>query len=497
MKINKFYFSVSTNAFQIEGGRSLHGRTDSIWDWFTKTYYQIPPVNSVAREINSIEVASDFYHKYKTDAKILKKLGVDAFIYNLDWARVFPKNQDQINPAGIQFYDDVFAQLHERNIKPIPILFHWDTPMWAELKGGWASRDILPAFRNYCAAMFKYLGKYTDIWFVNDENKSFTIDGYLTGLFPPCHKNEHAFVNAVHNLVLSGAIAKEEFLKAKALGYVSPQAILGIDDDWSPPVLEFVNHKEGEKLLQNYNAWMRDLWLDPNLLGHYPQEFMDYIRENQLEITITAEDLKYIKKFKLDFIGWNFYRPAFISPKSLEINKNLVHKPPGAFPFGDVQIVLPKSHPNYTKWMWPIAPQYMQTGLEQLKAKYDLPVFIVESGLGDFDDKSQPLICDYDRINYLHGMVEQVELCRHQDLNLMGYSVWTYCDIFSPSAGYRKDYGLVSVDFNSPIRERKPKLSYVWYQQVIESRGQDIFVDKHKLEQKLERLLETWDIFLK
>ncbi|WP_250638274.1 family 1 glycosylhydrolase [Spiroplasma clarkii] len=131
--------------------------------------------------------------------------------------------------------------------------------------------------------------------------------------------------------------------------------------------------------------------------------------------------------------------------------------------------------------MWPIAPQYLQEGLQGLKAKYDLPVFIVESGFGDFDDKSQELICDLDRIAYLQGMLTEVKAARTKDLNLIGYSIWTYCDIFSPSAGYRKDYGLVSVDFNSPIKERKPKLSYVWYQQVIESRGEDVTVNEKLL----------------
>ncbi|WP_250638275.1 glycoside hydrolase family 1 protein [Spiroplasma clarkii] len=345
MKKDKFYFSVSTNAFQIEGGRNLHGRTDSLWDWFTKTYYHIPPVNSTAREINSIVEASDFYHKYPSDVKILSKLGVDAFIYNLDWARVFPTDGTKINPMGIQFYDRVFSELVAGNVKPIPILFHWDTPMWAEIKGGWTNREILTSFKNYCAAMFKYLGKYTDIWFVNDENKSFTVDGYLTGQFPPCFQDENAFVKAVHHLALSGAIAKAEFKKAKELGYVSPDAILGIDDDWSPPVI-MAGVDADQKLIDNYNAWMRDLWLDPNLKGTYPQEFLDYIKSKKLDLKITPADLKLLQDNKLDFIGWNFYRPYFITSKTALIPEDQLHRPPGKLPFGDFQIVLPKIIPT-------------------------------------------------------------------------------------------------------------------------------------------------------
>ncbi|WP_233485423.1 family 1 glycosylhydrolase [Spiroplasma sp. ChiS] len=56
----KFIFPASICAFQIEGGRSLGGRTESIWDEFTKRNFSILPLGKAEREINSIEVAADF-----------------------------------------------------------------------------------------------------------------------------------------------------------------------------------------------------------------------------------------------------------------------------------------------------------------------------------------------------------------------------------------------------------------------------------------------------
>ncbi|ASP28066.1 6-phospho-beta-glucosidase [Spiroplasma corruscae] len=496
MKKHDFLFSVSTNAFQIEGARSLHGRTDSLWDWYTKTYYKVPPVGSTEREINSIEVSSDFYHKYKSDIKIMKDLGLNAFVYNMDWTRIFPTNENYINPMGIQFYVNLFEELRNNNIKPIPILFHWDTPMWLEIKGGWESKEILKAFRNYCATVFKYLGKYTDIWFVNDENKSFTLDGYLGDTFPPCKNSPTSFVKAIHNLNMSGAIAKEEFLKAKELGYITESSILGIDDDWSPPVIwgDEKNDTLNNELLENYNSWMRDFWIDPNILGKYPSVFWDYIKEKNLDPNILEGELEYLSKYKLDFIGWNFYRPYFITNKNMIIDKTLLHKEPVNFDFGNFSVVLPKEHKNYTKWLWPIFPEYLEVGLKAYKDKYNLPIMIIENGFGDFDDKSKKLILDYDRINYLKPIIDIITKCREKELNLFGYSLWTYCDIFSPSAGYRKDYGLVSVDFNSPILERKPKLSYCWYKNVIKSNGKVTDFNKKELENELNELLDNWNI---
>nr|WP_240700331.1 family 1 glycosylhydrolase [Spiroplasma melliferum] len=204
----KFIFAASTCAFQIEGGRSLGGRTESIWDEFTKRNFSIPPLGKAEREINSIEVAADFYSKYKTDARIMKRMGLQGLVYNMDWTRIFPKNSTDFNPEGIKFYDDVFKTLVENGIKPIPILYHWDTPMWAEIQGGFENRNVIEWFRNYVRVVFQYLGKYSNLWFVNDENSTFTLDAYLNDYLPPAKNDKTAFAKAIHHLNLSAAIAK-------------------------------------------------------------------------------------------------------------------------------------------------------------------------------------------------------------------------------------------------------------------------------------------------
>jgi len=304
MKLKKdypFLFSTSVNAFQIEGGRNLGGRTDSIWDEFTKRNFYIPPVGSTEREINSIEVASDFYHKYRTDAKIMKNMGVNAFAYCMDWARIFPKNGTDINGEGLKWTIDMFDALIENGVTPIPILYHWDTPLLAEIQGGLNSPKFLDWWRNFVAAVFKHLGKKTDYWFVNDENSSLTMSGYWKERHPPQKGDPFAFVQALHTLNMSGAVAKEEFVKAKKLGYVNEKAMLGIDHDWSPPIAyqQTENNLEAVKI---YDQWIKNLYLDPNLKGTYPQPFLDLAKS--LNYEIKESDLDYLKANLLDFIGW-------------------------------------------------------------------------------------------------------------------------------------------------------------------------------------------------
>lgn len=122
---------------------------------------------------------------------------------------------------------------------------------------------------------------------------------------------------------------------------------------------------------------------------------------------------------------------------------------------------------------------------------------IAENGYGDFDQKeSNNMIKDILRINYLQPHINQVKIAVEKNVNLIGYSLWIYCDIFSPSGGYCKNYGLVSVDFNSSIKKRTPKLSYIWYRNVIKNRASDVSIDQADLEQQLQILLDQWDLWL-
>jgi 6-phospho-beta-glucosidase len=91
----------------------------------------------------------------------------------------------------------------------------------------------------------------------------------------------------------------------------------------------------------------------------------------------------------------------------------------------------------------------------------NIPILILENGLGLFDKSINGLILDKPRIRYLRDHIKEVMKAYNAGENVIGYSLWTYCDIFSPSAGYRKDYGLVNVDFEDGNRPRTPKLSYV------------------------------------
>lgn len=463
-----FIFSTSTCSYQIEGGRLLGGRKHSNWDKFTIENHYIPPQGSPEREIASIDVAADYYHKYKIDSKIMREMKVNGFAYNLDWARIFPDDTGKVNEEGLSFYENVFKSLVKNGIKPIPILYHWDTPTWLENKGGTSSRFFLESFRQFSKIMFKRLGKYTNIWYVNDENSSYTTQAYLDNYCPPGKKSEKEFWKAIYYLSISGAIAKEEFEIAKKNKYISQDSLLGIDHDWNPAIPYNKNDIDDVKACEIFNEYNLDLYLNPNIIGSFPKCFFDAIKKLNLKNIVLVDDLKLLKNNTLDLIGWNYYRPAIIaSPKRLKENIEW-HIKPQNFITKDAYIVFPKKE-RYTSWNWLIKPQYLSIGSHFLWKKYKKPLMILENGIGYFDKRNNGIVEDHYRIDYLNEHLREVQKAINEGVPFIGYSLWTYCDIFSPSGGYRKKYGLVGVDFDNKNLIRYPKASMFWYKNVIEN----------------------------
>lgn len=466
--LKEFIFSTSTCSYQIEGGRLEGGRTHSNWDKFTIENYYIPLEGAAEREINSITHAADYYNKYKLDATIMKEMGVNGFVYNLDWARIFPDDSGIINEAGLDFYENAFKSLIENGIKPIPILYHWDTPLWLEEKGGTSSRNFLEAFRAFSRAIFQRLGKYTNLWFVNDENSSYTVQGYLDDYCPPGKKNAREFWKAIYFLAISGAIAKDEFDKAIKEGSVNPGSLLGIDHDWTPPVPYDENDQDDLNACKIFNEYNLNLFLDPNMLGKFPNCFWDAIKKYKLEKMVLPSDLEMLENNKLQLIGWNYYRPSIIAhPKRLN-EKIEWHNKHSIFITNEAIIVYPKTN-RYTDWNWLILPEYLSIGAHVLQDKYNKPIMILENGLGYFDKKINGIVEDWYRIDFLNEHLREVQKAIDEGVNFIGYSAWTYCDIFSPSGGYRKKYGFVGVDFDDPNLGRYPKASMYWYKNVIKN----------------------------
>ena len=98
--MNKFLWGSATASYQCEGGWNEGNRGETQWDDFS---------HHSALNINHVngDVASDFYHKYEEDIKLLANGGQNTFRFSIAWSRIIPDGVGEINPAGIEFYNKV------------------------------------------------------------------------------------------------------------------------------------------------------------------------------------------------------------------------------------------------------------------------------------------------------------------------------------------------------------------------------------------------------
>lgn len=111
--------------------------------------------------------------------------------------------------------------------------------------------------------------------------------------------------------------------------------------------------------------------------------------------------------------------------------------------------------------------------------RYQLPIFVVENGLGAYDkiDEDGKVRDDY-RIDYLSQHIREMHEAVLDGVDLRGYTPWGCIDLVSASTGeMAKRYGFIFVeryDDGTGDFSRRRKESFFWYQKVIAENGENL-----------------------
>ena len=105
-------------------------------------------------------------------------------------------------------------------------------------------------------------------------------------------------------------------------------------------------------------------------------------------------------------------------------------------------------------WGWQIDPKGLRYILNQLYDRYQLPIFIVENGLGAKDvlvedgNGSYTVNDDY-RISYAEQHLREAAEAVRDGVDVLGYTSWGIIDLVSNTSNQMsKRYGFVYVDRN-------------------------------------------------
>ncbi len=442
-----FAWGTATASYQVEGAVREDGRGESIWDAFAATPGAIA-------DGSTGEVADDHFHRFREDVALMAELGVTAYRFSIAWPRIQPDGTGPVNAAGVGFYRSLAEELLAHGITPYATLYHWDLPVALEERGGWLERETAERFGEYAGLVAAELGDVIQNWITLNEPWCSAFLGYASGVHAPGKQLGTLSAHAAHHLLLGHGRAVAEIRAAR------PDATVGLTLNLysvrpassSDADLDAARRIDG---LQNR------LFLEPALLGHYPQDVLHDLGEEDWFAANPAADSTDIAA-PIDFLGVNYYSRHTVSAGTAE--PGVASANPGSEFVRNIDTGAAK-----TQMGWEIHPDGLIDVLEQAHAlRPDLPLYVTENGSA-YEDVvgADGRIVDEGRQRYLELHVAACRDAVARGLPLRGYFAWSLMDNWEWAFGYSRRFGLVYVDYET--QSRTPKLSAEWLKGFLKS----------------------------
>ena len=443
-----FSWGISAASYQIEGAWNEDGKSESIWDMFSKKE------GAVYRDHNA-DVACDHYHRYKEDVAIFKEMGVKAYRLSIAWTRILPDGTGEVNAKGLEFYNNLIDELLKNGIEPYITLFHWDLPKCLYMKGGLMNPEFPDWFTNYAKVVTQAFGDRVKHFMTFNEPTCF-IAGFVNGKTnaPGLQMSPAETIPMAHHLLLAHGRA----MRAMKECYADIQVGIAQQGLFFYPETECAEDIEAarEKTVNTMQErWYDSVcwWSDPILLGEYPKEGIEkygkYLPDGW------EQDLEEIHS-SVDFFAQNYYMGTMYSAK-----KGAVRQKPGS------------ARNNVG---WDVTPEGIYWAIKFLYEKYRKPLVISENGIPCHDWVSTDgKVHDPNRIDFVKRYLRNVDRANQEGIPVKGYFYWSATDNFEWTLGFAPRFGLVYVDYET--QERIIKDSGWWYRKVIESNGAEIYRD--------------------
>lgn len=450
----RFYWGNSTSSMQTEGGWKEGGKSLSVYD-----------IVEPAEHRSDWHFANDNYHSFEEDFDLMQDLGMNMYRFQISWSRCVKDGDGEFNEEGLAFYDRLIEGLLKRNITPMICMYHFDMPLHlAKEYNGFLSKKVTEDFIRFGK---KLVDRYSDkvkYWITfNEQNLYhnpyvFKIAGALD-----CDKSEEQIFQIAHNIMYAHCTLcnyLHEHSDAKIGGMLAYSEVY-------PATCKPEDILEARKI----DEFMNMTLLDAFSHGHYSDEVLQYVKNANIDMHATKEELEEIAKHKEDYIAFSYYRSTTINADKI---------PGGTSPTYYLEYG-GQDNPfiQTTEWNWQIDPLGFRDVLNKIHKRTGMDVFPIENGIGVQEewDGEHEIEDDY-RIDYHREHIRQMfNAIKEDGVPVLGYLGWGLIDILSSQGDMRKRYGVVYVNrTNHDLKDMKrvPKKSYHWLKKVIHSDGKDM-----------------------
>lgn len=444
-----FLWGGAVTSFQTEGAWNEDGKGSSIVD-----------ARPVKEGQSDWKVAVDFYHRYKEDIALFKELGFNAYRTSISWSRIFPDGEGEVNEKGLQFYDDLFDEMIANGIQPVITLYHFDLPhALAEKYNGFASRKVVDLFDHYARTVFKRYGDKVKYWLTFNEQNLVLTNCELWGVKLEGVENEEALrYQVTHNAFIAHAKA------VKSLHEIVPDGKMA---GMVTYMTTYPHTCKPEDAIANMKAkeLLVDFYFDVFVHGEYPTYVTSDLKSKGIMPVFGEGDAELLKEHTVDYLSISYYQSQTVSAEKVDGTKL-------------IKGVIPNPNLEANEWGWSIDPIGLRVSLKDMYARYRLPIFITENGIGVREElnEDQTVEDDY-RIEYLREHIKQVKLAMEEGVEIFGYLTWGSTDLISSGGQFEKRYGFIFVNRGeTDMRDLKryKKKSFNWYKEVIASNGENL-----------------------
>jgi beta-glucosidase len=389
-----FLWGVATAAHQVEGANV----SSDAWlmEHLPGSMYREPSGDAV-----------DFYHRYPDDIAVVATLGLNAFRFGVEWARIEPE-AGEISRAQLEHYSRVVDTCLGHGIEPIVTLHHFTSPQWLIRKhGGWRSHDTADRFADYAATVMSRLGdRVSWVCTINEANTPLLLAHYGLLSVKPDKSNSlaaKAFGVADDDFCPFFPAAGDE----RAIAVVGRAHRLAVDSI----------HAAASGAQAGITLSLQDITAEPG--GEEAADYQDEIINRRF-----LRDMGSVG----DFVGVQTYtRLTYGSDGRVKV------------PAGDVS-------DNGLE----LVPSALTATCRQAFDITGLPILVTEHG-ADLDDAA-----DHRRAGFIENTLRDLAPAIAKGLDVRGYLHWSLVDNFEWFNGYHGHFGLLGNDRTTQRRWIRP-----------------------------------------
>lgn len=389
----EFLWGASVAGHQVEGDNVT---SDT---WFLENVEDTVFVEPSGKAANSWQL-------WETDLDLVATLGLNAYRFSVEWARVEPA-EGEFDEAALDRYEQMVDGCLARGIAPVITFSHFTLPHWVAKRGAWLDPEVPALFARFCAKVTERFGDRIAVAVTFNEPNLPRLLGWI--LPPGVHEASRATLESA-----ARAAGVERYRTGNVM---VPEDFAAMQDGMTQGHLRA---KEAIRAAGGTFPVGLSIALVDDVAAEGGEPVRDRKRTEIYEhwLTLARDD---------DFIGVQNY-------------ERIVYGRDGEIPLPEDAL--------RNQLGQPVDPESLRGAIEYAHGVSGKPVIVTEHGLSTTDDSM--------RTAFVEASIEGMLAAIADGTPVWGYLHWSLLDNFEWIFGYGPRFGLHEVDPETFARTAKP-----------------------------------------